>query len=279
MDINFLDIVKAVIFGFIEGITEWLPISSTGHLILADEFLKLSTSDSFKSMFDVVIQLGAIMAVVVLYFNKLNPLSKDKSKEQVKSTMELWYKVIVACLPATAIGLVADDWLDEHLFNPIVVAIMLILYGILFIVIEARNNNKNIKPVHIDLDKLSYKTAFLIGLFQVLALIPGTSRSGATIIGGMLVGASRYVATEFTFFLAIPVMFGASLLKIVKFGFEFSGLEIATLLTGMISSFIVSVIAIKFLISYVKKNDFKAFGYYRIIIGVLVLVFYFTKYF
>lgn len=272
----FVEILRAIILGIVEGITEWLPISSTGHMILVEEFIGISISEDFMSMFNVVIQLGAIMAVVVIYFNKLNPLSKNKSKAQVKSTMELWYKVIVACLPAAVIGLIADDWLDEHLYTPVVVAAMLIIYGILFIIIEIRNKNKNIKPVHTDLDKLSYKTAFLIGLFQVLALIPGTSRSGATIIGGMLVGASRYVATEFTFFLAIPVMFGASLLKIVKFGFEFSGLEIATLLTGMISSFIISVIAIKFLIGYVKKNDFKAFGYYRIVLGILVLLYFFV---
>lgn len=272
----FIEILKAIILGIVEGITEWLPISSTGHMILVEEFTGMVISKEFMSMFNVVIQLGAIMAVVVLYFNKLNPLAGGKSKAQVKSTMELWYKVIVACLPAAVIGLIADDWLDEHLFKPVVVAIMLIAYGILFIVIETRNKKNHIKPIHTDLDNLSYKTAFLIGLFQVLALIPGTSRSGATIIGGMLVGASRFVATEFTFFLAIPVMFGASLLKIVKFGFDFTGLEVVTLLVGMISSFIISVIAIKFLIGYVKKNDFKAFGYYRIILGILVLFYFFV---
>lgn len=272
----FIEILKAIILGIVEGITEWLPISSTGHMILVEEFTGVVISKEFMSMFNVVIQLGAIMAVVVLYFNKLNPLAGGKSKAQVKSTMELWYKVIVACLPAAVIGLIADDWLDEHLFKPVVVAIMLIAYGILFIVIETRNKKNHIKPIHTDLDNLSYKTAFLIGLFQVLALIPGTSRSGATIIGGMLVGASRFVATEFTFFLAIPVMFGASLLKIVKFGFDFTGLEVVTLLVGMISSFIISVIAIKFLIGYVKKNDFKAFGYYRIILGILVLFYFFV---
>lgn len=271
----FIEILKALILGIVEGITEWLPISSTGHMILVEEFTGVVISEDFMSMFNVVIQLGAIMAVVVIYFNKLNPFTSKKSSQEKKQTMELWYKVIVACLPAAVIGLVADDWLDEHLFNPIVVAAMLIIYGIAFILIEVRNKKNSVKPIHTDLDKLSYKTAFLIGLFQVLALIPGTSRSGATIIGGMLVGASRFVATEFTFFLAIPVMFGASLLKIVKFGFAFSGLEIATLLAGMISSFVISVIAIKFLIGYVKKNDFKAFGYYRIILGALVLCYFF----
>lgn len=269
---SFVEIFKAIILGIVEGITEWLPISSTGHMILVEEFTGKVISEEFMSMFNVVIQLGAILAVVVIYFHKLNPFSPSKTSIEKKQTMMLWYKVIVSCLPAAVIGLAFDDWLDEHLFNPVVVAAMLILYGVIFILIEMRNKDK--KPLHTDLNTMSFKTAFCIGLFQVLALIPGTSRSGATIIGGMLMGTSRFVATEFTFFLAIPVMFGASLLKVVKFGFDFTGLEITTLLTGMIVSFVVSVIAIKFLIGYVKKNNFMAFGWYRIVLGVLVLLYF-----
>lgn len=268
----FIDILNAIIMGIVEGITEWLPISSTGHLILVEEFLNLSMSEDFMKMFNVVIQLGAIMAVVVIYFHKLNPFSSKKSKKEQTETYILWSKVIVACLPAAVIGLVLDDWIDEHFFNPTVVAIMLIFYGILFIIVELRNSKTT--PKISNLNKLDYKTALLIGFFQVLALIPGTSRSGATILGGIISGASRFVATEFTFFLAIPVMFGASLLKLVKHGFNFSGIEITVLLTGMIVSFVVSIIAIKFLIGYVKKNDFKAFGYYRIALGIIVLVYF-----
>lgn len=263
------EIIKAIIIGIVEGITEWLPISSTGHMILVEEFLKLNMSDDFVEMFNVVIQLGAILAVVVIYFNKLNPLDKHKSKREVADTMQLWYKVIIACLPAAVIGLLFDDWLNEHLFKPVVVAAMLIVYGILFIIVEKYNKNR--QPKVTALNKLTYKTAFLIGMFQVLSLIPGTSRSGATILGGLILGTSRFVAAEFTFFLAIPVMFGASILKIVKFGFAFSGLEIAVLLTGMFVAFAVSIAAIKFLISYIKNNSFTAFGVYRIVLGILVL--------
>ncbi len=263
------EIIKAIIIGIVEGITEWLPISSTGHMILVEEFLKLNMSDDFVEMFNVVIQLGAILAVVVIYFNKLNPLDKHKSKREVADTMQLWYKVIIACLPAAVIGLLFDDWLNEHLFKPVVVAAMLIVYGILFIIVEKYNKNR--QPKVTALNKLTYKTAFLIGMFQVLSLIPGTSRSGATILGGLILGTSRFVAAEFTFFLAIPVMFGASILKIVKFGFAFSGLEIAVLLTGMVVAFAVSIAAIKFLISYIKNNSFTAFGVYRIVLGILVL--------
>lgn len=271
MDINFLDIIKAVIFGIIEGITEWLPISSTGHLILADEFLKMSTSDGFKSMFDVVIQLGAIMAVVVMYFEKLNPFSKKKTKEEVKDTYNLWYKVIIACIPAAVIGLIFDDFLDEHFYNFITVASTLIIYGIAFIVIEEKNKNK--EPLCKDLNKLPIKTAFLIGMFQVLALIPGTSRSGATILGGILLGTSRFVAAEFTFFLAIPVMFGASLLKVVKYGFDYNTNEIVVLITGMLVSFFVSILAIKTFINYIKKRDFSVFGIYRIVLGAIIIIY------
>ncbi len=269
----FWEIIKAVIIGIVEGITEWLPISSTGHMILVEEFLKLGMSDDFIEMFNVVIQLGAILAVVVLFFNKLNPFDRRKSKREIADTMQLWYKVIVACLPAAVLGLLFDDWLEEHLFNSTVVAAMLILYGILFIVVEKYNKTRT--PKVTELNRLTYKTAFLIGMFQVLSLIPGTSRSGATILGGLILGTSRFVAAEFTFFLAIPVMFGASLLKMVKFGFAFSGLEIAVLLTGMVVAFVVSILAIKFLLNYIKNNSFTVFGIYRIILGVLVLGYFF----
>lgn len=265
------DIIKSIIFGIIEGITEWLPISSTGHMILAEEFIKLNVTPEFWKMFLVVIQLGAILAVVLLYFRKLNPFALSKTKEEKKQTWILWFKVIVACLPAAVIGILFEDTIDMFLDNSWVVAIMLILYGIFFILIE----NRNKKPAVTELKNLTYKTAIGIGLFQVLALIPGTSRSGATILGAMLIGTSREIAAEFTFFLAIPVMFGASFLKLLKFGFAFSGTELTILLVGMITAFVVSIIAIKFLMSYIKKNDFKVFGYYRIVLGILVLL-YFT---
>lgn len=271
------EIIKAAILGIIEGITEWLPISSTGHMILADEFIRLNVSDAFKEMFLVVIQLGAILAVLVLYFHKLNPFSPKKSAVEKKETFSLWGKVIVACIPAAVIGLLFDDKIDELFYNYITVAITLILYGILFIVIE--NRNKNRAPKVNTLAELSYRIALFIGVFQVLSLIPGTSRSGATILGAILIGTSRYVAAEFTFFLAIPVMFGASLLKIVKFGFDFTGSEIAILLTGMIVAFVVSIFAIKFLMGYIKKHDFKAFGWYRIALGVVVVGYFLLKQF
>ena len=269
---DLFELLKAAILGIIEGITEWLPISSTGHMILADEFIKLNTSQAFKDMFLVVIQLGAILAVVVLYFHKLNPFSPKKSQQEKRYTFTLWGKVIVSCLPAAVIGLLFDDLIESTFFNYVTVAVMLILYGVLFILVE--NWNKRRKPKVETLSDLSYCTAFCIGLFQVLALIPGTSRSGATILGGILLGASRTVSAEFTFFLAIPVMFGASLLKMLKFGFTYSGMEIAILLTGMIVAFAVSILAIKFLMGYIKKHDFKAFGYYRIILGALVLLYF-----
>lgn len=265
----FIELLKAVFLGVVEGITEWLPISSTGHMILVEEFIQLNASEEFKEMFFVVIQLGAILAVVLLYFNKLNPFSPKKSTQEKKDTMSIWYKVIVGVLPAAVLGLLFDDWLNEHLYNYWTVAIMLIVYGILFIIIENRNKGKE-SSVN-SFNDLTYKTAFLIGMFQVLSLIPGTSRSGATILGAILIGTSRFVATEYSFFLSIPVMFGASFLKLVKFGFDFTGMEVAILLTGMAVAFIVSVIAIKFLMGYIKNNDFKAFGWYRIILGVLVI--------
>ncbi|MBR4949865.1 MAG: undecaprenyl-diphosphate phosphatase [Clostridia bacterium] len=269
---DFLELLKAFFFGVVEGITEWLPISSTGHLILFDEFVKLNVSDSFKEMFNVVIQLGAILAVVVIFFNKLNPFSKKKTQLERKDTYNLWLKVIVGCLPAGVIGVLLDDILDEYFYNFWVVSATLIIYGVLFIVIE--NLNKNKTPKIDKLSDLTYKTALLIGAFQVLSLIPGTSRSGATIIGAMLIGTSRFVAAEYTFFLAIPVMFGASLLKILKFGFAFTLSEIAILAVAMITAFVVSVIAIKFLMGYIKKNDFKVFGWYRIILGILVIAYF-----
>ena len=271
MDILLL--IKTILLGIVEGITEWLPISSTGHLILADEFIKLNMSDAFMEMFNVVIQLGAIMAVVVLYFHKLNPFSPKKNRSEKKDTILLWTKVILAVLPAAVIGIPLDDWLDEHFYNPPVVAATLIIYGILFIVVENRNRRNRRRSLE-DLDRLSYPMALAIGGCQVLSLIPGTSRSGATILGGILIGCSRTVAAEFSFFLGIPVMFGASLLKILKFGFHFTGIEIAVLLTGMMVSFLVSVVAIKFLLGYIKRNDFKAFGVYRIVLGILVIAYF-----
>ena len=270
-----LEMLKVILLGIVEGITEWLPISSTGHLILVDEFVKLGASEAFKEMFNVVIQLGAIMAVVVLYFNKLNPFSKKKTTEERKDTIQLWLKVVVACLPAAVLGLLFDDWMDAHLHNHVVVSLMLIIYGVLFIVVEIWNKSKTSKVT--ELASLSYKTALIIGAFQVLSLIPGTSRSGATIIGALLIGVSRFVAAEFTFFLAIPVMFGASGLKVLKFladGGGFTAMEAGMLLVGCLVAFGVSVFAIKFLMGYIKKNDFKAFGYYRIVLGILVLAYF-----
>ena len=267
-----VDILIAVILGIVEGITEWLPISSTGHMILVEEFLHMSTSEAFTSMFRVVIQLGAIMAVVVLYFEKLNPFSRRKSAKQKRLTINLWCKIIVAVLPAMIFGLLFDDILDKYLYNYVVVALMLIIYGVFFIIIEKRN--KDAQPHITKLSQLPYSTALGIGFFQVLAMIPGTSRSGATILGGLMLGTSRYVATEFTFYLAIPVMFGASALKMLKFGFHYTAMEVAILLVGCVVAFVVSIVAIKFLLSYIKKNDFKAFGYYRIVLGAVVLIYF-----
>lgn len=272
---EFIEIIKVIFLGIVQGITEWLPISSTGHMILVDEFMKLNITAEFKEMFLVVIQLASIMAVVVLYFHKLNPFSPKKTTQEKKDTISLWMKVIIGVIPAAVIGLLFDDWLNEHLYNYVTVAIMLILYGILFIIVE--NNNKR-KPTKIrNFSELSYKTAFTIGIFQVLALIPGTSRSGSTILGGILLGAYRPIAAEFSFFMSIPVMFGASLLKLLKFGFNFTGAEIATLLIGMIVAFVVSIIAIRFLMRYIRNNDFKVFGWYRIILGILILLYFMVR--
>lgn len=269
---DFIQVIKAIILGIIEGITEWLPISSTGHMILVDEFIQLNMSEEFKEVFLVVVQLGAILSVILLYFNKLNPFSKRKTLMQKRETWNIWFKVIVATMPAAIIGFLFDDILDELFYNYQTVSIMLIVYGILFIIVENRNRHK--RPIVNNFQQLTYRTAFIIGLYQILALIPGTSRSGVTILGAMLAGTSRSVAAEFTFFLGIPVMFGASLLKLVKFGFNFTGFEMLILSVGTIVSFLVSVIAIKFLLRYIKKNDFKAFGYYRIVLGIVVLLYF-----
>ena len=270
-----LDVFKSIILGIIEGITEWLPISSTGHLILADEFIQLRQSKEFMEMFEVVIQLGAILAVVVLFWNKLWPFTtKEKGYVKRKSFM-IWFKVLVAVIPAAVIGLLLDDWLNDTFYNPWVVSAMLVVYGVLFIVVEVVNKNR--KPRIISMKNMSYKTALLIGAFQVLALIPGTSRSGATILGAMMLGVSRTIAAEFSFFLAVPVMFGASLLKLVKFGFNFTGEQFVVLAVGLVTAFVVSILAIKFLLGYIKKKDFKAFGYYRIVLGLLVLAYFILK--
>ena len=257
-----MEIIKAIVLGIVEGITEWLPISSTGHMILVDEFMKMDVSAQFMEMFLVVIQLGAILAVVVIYWRRLIPTDKK--------TWIMWIKIIVACLPAAVIGLLFDDLFNALFYNYQTVAIMLIVFWILFIVIE--NRNKKMVPKVNDLDSLTYKQALIIGLFQVIAaVLPGTSRSGATILGGLMIGVSRTAAAEFTFFLAIPVMFGASLLKLVKFGMHFTGTEVTLLLNGMVVAFLVSLAAIKFLMGYIKKHDFKVFGWYRIVLGVIVL--------
>lgn len=268
-----LDIFKAIILGIIEGVTEFLPISSTGHLYLADYIIKLDQPASFINMFMVVIQLGAILSVIVIYFNKLNPFAPSKSSREKGQTWQIWFKVIVACLPSIIIGLPLNDWLEANMTTWQVIATTLIVYGILFVILENYYAKRN--PSLNDLNKMTYKTAFLIGCFQVLSMIPGTSRSGATILGAMLIGSSRFVATEFSFFLAIPTMFGASLLKIVKFfknGHVFVGNQLAVLLVGMLVSFIVAYIAIKFLLKYVQSHDFKPFGWYRIILGVIVII-------
>lgn len=271
-----MDIIKSIILGIVEGITEFLPISSTGHLVLVDEFIKMQQPKQFTDMFNVVIQLGAILAVVVLYFHKLNPVSPKKSSQEKKNTWSLWFKVIVAILPSAIIGLPLNDWMDEHLMNWAVVSATLIIYGILFIVVENRNEKKksDLQAKYSNLDSLPYSIALFIGMFQVLSLIPGTSRSGATILGAILIGTSRYVGTEFSFFLAIPTMFGASLLKIVKFfgqGGSLGGEQGVILLVGMVVSFVVAYLSIRFLMNYIQNNDFKAFGWYRIILGALVI--------
>lgn len=294
-----IELLKVIFLGIVEGITEWLPISSTGHMILVDEFIHLDMTPEFKEFFLVVIQLGAILAVVVLYWGKLWPFHRrqhisrkvryklDRGSELNrifftfvehycdKEKWMLWFKIVVACLPTIIIALPFNDFIEEHFNNYVVVAIALIVYGVVFILVE--NYNRRRRPVCVSLNDLSFKTAFLIGLFQVLSVIPGTSRSGSTIIGGILVGTSRTVAAEFTFFLAIPVMFGASLLKLLKFGFAFTGGELLILGVGMLVAFLVSILSIKFLMGYIKRHNFKAFGYYRIVLGVLVLGYFIGK--
>ena len=297
-----IEALKAFLIGIVEGITEWLPISSTGHMILVDEFVKRQVSDEFLALFLVVIQLGAIMAVLILYFHKLNPFSPKKTSVQKKSTWRLWGMVAIGCIPAAIIGLAFDDWVNEHFYNKVTVAAMLIVYGVAFIVLE-RRNRRRLREAEAalaaprgrharqsygdvadeaeaqlfkitDVDEIDWKTALKIGCFQVLAIIPGTSRSGATIIGGMLSGCSRTAAAEFTFFLAIPIMFGWGLVKCLKFfaaGLAMTMTEVVVLAVGIVTAFVMSVIAIKFLMGYIKKNDFTAFGWYRIVVGVLVL--------
>jgi len=266
----FIEILKVIILGIVEGITEWLPISSTGHMILVNEFIKLNVSSEFKEMFLVVIQLGAILAVVFLFFNKLNPFIKDKAKR--KEIINFWIIVLIGCVPAGIIGVLFDDYIDAHFYNSVVVSLTLIIYGIFFIIIE--NNRKGKVSITKSIKDITPKLAICIGLFQLLSLIPGTSRSGTTILGGLLLGMDRVVAVEYTFFLAIPIMFGASLLKILKFGFIFSSTEIILLLTGMLVAFSISLITIKYLMKYIKKNDFKAFGWYRIVLGIIVLIYF-----
>lgn len=290
--IDIIEIIKAVLFGVVEGITEWLPISSTGHMILLDELIRLDVSKEFKDVFLVVIQLGAILAVVMLYFRKLNPFVRLNGREPRNSvvplgkdekngvgvkihTLILWIKVVIACAPAGVIGILIDDWMEAHLTNAYVVSATLILYGILFIVVENINYGK--RPAIERTGQISYQLALYIGLFQVLSLVPGTSRSGATILGAMILGCSRSAAAEFSFFLGVPVMFGASLVRLVKFGFHFSGAEVFFLIFGMVVAFFVSVFSIKFLMSYIRRNDFKVFGYYRIVLGVIVLLYFGVK--
>lgn len=272
MDLSFIEILKVVFLGIVEGITEWLPISSTGHMLLVDEFITLDMSDEFKDMFFVVIQLGAILAVVLLFWKKMFPFQfKDKSKPIViKKTFSLWMKVVVACIPGAVVTLLFDDYIEAHLHTPLVISLALIIYGIAFIVIEAWNKKR--VPTTKRVEDISYWTAFLIGLFQVLSIIPGTSRSGSTIVGALLIGVSRVAAAEFTFFLAVPVMFGLSAIKVLQFGFSFTSAELVVLIVGSLVAFLVSVLVIKFLMGYIKKHDFTAFGWYRIILGIVVIL-------
>lgn len=274
-----IEILKAVLFGIVEGVTEWLPISSTGHLILLNEFINLDMSDAFRSMFDVVIQLGAILAVIVLFFHKLNPFSPSKTQEEKHQTWSLWFKVVAAIIPSGVVGVLFDDWMDEHLHNGIVVAIALIVYGVAFLWVERRTTGKRMRRIE-TVDDINYKTALAIGLFQCLSLVPGTSRSGSTILGAILVGVSRPAGAEFSFFMAIPTMLGASAIKGLKFilsGVQATGMEIAVLIVGCIVSFLVSLLVIRGLMEYVRKHSFSAFGVYRIVLGVIVLAYFGLK--
>ena len=268
----FIEIIKTIILGIVQGITEWLPISSTGHMILVDELITLNVTPEFREMFLVVIQLASVLAVILLYFHELNPIAPSKSRDQKEETWNIWFKVIVGVIPAGVMGLLFDDLIDQYFFNWLTVAIMLIVYGIAFIIIEHYNKDRTF-PIQ-TWGSLSYKTAFLIGCFQVLALIPGTSRSGATIVGALLIGTARPIAAKFSFFLSIPVMLGASLLKLLGFGLSFTTGELTILLVGCLVSFAVSVIAIKFLMAYIRRNDFTAFGWYRIVVGIIVIAYF-----
>lgn len=274
MALSFIEILKVVFLGIVEGITEWLPISSTGHMLLVDEFITLDASDSFKDMFFVIIQLGAILAVVTIFWNKMWPFQmKDKTQSVFKKdTWSMWFKAVVACIPGAVVTLLFDDFIEAHLHTAVVISIALIFYGVAFIVIE--NWNKTRTPKVETLNDITYKTAFFIGMFQVLSIIPGTSRSGATIIGALLLGVSRVAAAEFTFFLAVPVMFGLSALKLIKFGLSFTSAEFAILIIGCVVAYLVSIVVIKFLMGYIKKHDFKIFGWYRIVLGIIVLLYF-----
>jgi len=273
---NMIELLKAVLFGIVEGITEWLPVSSTGHLILLNEFVRLNVSEEFNSMFDVVIQLGAILAVIVLFFHKLNPFAPSKSSVEKKQTWNLWFKVVAAIIPSGVVGVLFDDWMDAHLHNGIVVSIALIVYGIAFLLVERRNQGKHLKAIS-DVHDIDYKTAILIGVFQCLSLVPGTSRSGSTILGAILIGVGRSAGAEFSFFMAIPTMLGASAIKLLKFmlsGVAITGTEIGVLAVGSIVSFIVSMLVIKGLMEYVRKHTFSLFGVYRIVLGIIVLAYF-----
>ena len=273
-----IEVLKAVLFGIVEGITEWLPVSSTGHLILLNEFINLNVSDEFQSMFDVVIQLGAILAVCALFFRKLNPFDSGKNEQQKKQTWSLWFKVIAAIVPSGIVGVLFDDWMDAHLHNGIVVSIALIVYGVAFILVEKRNEHREIR-IH-DVHDIPMSTAMVIGLSQCLSLVPGTSRSGSTILGGILAGVSRGAAAEFSFFMAIPTMLGASGIKLLKFflsGVDFGAMDLLILLVGCIVSYVVSLLVIKGLMSYVRRHSFSAFGVYRIILGIVVLIYFWVK--
>lgn len=272
--IEFIEILKVIFLGIVEGITEWLPISSTGHMLLVDEFVQLNVSEEFKEMFFVVIQLGAILAVVLIFWKKMWPFQFANKSESIvkKDIFSMWFKVVVACIPGAVVTILFDDYIEAHLHTPFVIALTLIIYGAAFIFIEDWNKKKT--PKVVNLSDITYKTALIIGMFQVLSIIPGTSRSGATIVGALLIGVSRVAAAEFTFFLAVPVMFGLSFLKMLKFGFAFTAGEMAALLVGVVVAFAVSVIVIKFLMGYIKKNDFKVFGWYRVVLGIVVLLYF-----
>ena len=277
MELDFIEILKVILLGIVEGVTEWLPISSTGHMLIVDEFVKLNADEAFKEMFFVVIQLGAILAVVLLFWKKMWPFTLRKNEKPAirKDIFSVWFKVVVACVPGAVVTLLFDDWIEAHLHTPPVIAAALILYGIAFIAVELWNKKRT--PKTKTLDDITYKTALLIGLFQVLSIIPGTSRSGATIIGALIIGVSRVAAAEFTFFWAVPVMFGLSAIKILKFGLDFTSAELVILLVGMVVAFAVSVLVIKFLMSYIKKKDFTVFGWYRIVLGAVIIVYMLIK--